>query len=113
MSASAAAAAWARVRTGLRHSAGARLFDQWLKPIALVETGDPDVIRLTLPSAFMTNWVKSHYAERLLHEFRAILPGVRSVAIETAATTAVIEVLAPGPVQAAAPAAATRPRPVL
>ena len=113
-SASAAQAAWARVRQGLRLSAGARLFDQWLKPIALVETGDPDVIRLTLPSAFMTNWVKSHYADRLYHEFRAILPNVTKVAIETASTTAtVVEVLTPGPVKADAPDAASRPRPVL
>ncbi len=108
-----AQAAWARVRQNLRLSAGARLFDQWLKPIALVETGDPDMIRLTLPSAFMTNWVKSHYADRLLHEFRGILPGVRSVVIETATTTAVVEVLAPGAPKQETPEAAARPRPVL
>jgi chromosomal replication initiator protein len=77
------AAAWTRVRRNLRDSAGVRLFDQWLKPMVLVETGDADAIRLALPSAFMTNWVKSHYAERLLHEFRALLPEVRSVTIET------------------------------
>lgn len=115
---SAAAAAWARVRQGLRLSAGARLFDQWLKPIELVETGDPDVVRLTLPSAFMTNWVKSHYADRLFHEFRAILPNVSKVAIETASTMAtVVEVLTPnsagGPAHGDAPQAAARPRPVL
>lgn len=110
---SPAQAAWARVRQNLRLSAGARLFDQWLKPIELVETGDRDQIRLTLPSAFMTNWVRSHYADRLLHEFRAILPDVRNVSIETATTLAVVEVLAPGPVKAAAPEAAQRPRPVL
>ena len=78
------ARAWARVRTNLRESAGARLFDQWLKPIALAETGESDRVRLTLPSAFMTNWVRNHYAERLVHEFRAIVPAVRSVVIETA-----------------------------
>ena len=78
------ARAWARVRTNLRESAGTRLFDQWLKPIVLDETGDPDRVRLTLPSAFMTTWVRNHYAERLVHEFRAILPDVRTVSIETA-----------------------------
>ena len=124
VTASAAQAAWTRVRTGLRHSAGARLFDQWLKPIELVETGEPDTIRLTLPSAFMTNWVRSHYAERLLHEFRAILPEVRSVAIETGAATSAVTVLSVGPVAAgtasvagvalpAATLADARPRPVL
>jgi chromosomal replication initiator protein len=87
------AAAWARVRRHLRDSAGARLFDQWLKPMALIETGDAESIRLALPSAFMTNWVKSHYAERLLHEFRALIPEVRSVTIETRRETPAPQVL--------------------
>jgi chromosomal replication initiator protein len=75
--------AWTRVRTNLRHSAGQRLFDQWLKPAVLVEGSDEETVRLGFPSPFMTNWVKSHYADRLFYEFRAILPGLRSVAIET------------------------------
>jgi chromosomal replication initiator protein len=81
--ASEAARAWARVRASLRESAGARVFDQWLKPIVLIEGADADSIRLGLPSAFMTNWVRNHYADRLALEFRTILPHVRSVAIET------------------------------
>ncbi len=78
------AAAWARVRHNLRMSAGQRLFDRWLKPIELVADEEGDVIRLTLPSAFMTDWVRNHYAERLTHEFRAQLPQVREVLVETA-----------------------------
>ncbi|MDR6789472.1 chromosomal replication initiator protein [Sphingomonas sp. BE138] len=108
------ARAWARVRANLRRSAGARVFDQWLAPIALADGDDQIDVRLTLSSAFMTNWVKSHYAERLLHEFRAVLPGVRSVAIDTAPRAAAPMVLtAPAPV-AAKPVAApsTTPGPV-
>ena len=81
--ASEAANAWARVRASLRESAGARVFDQWLKPIALIEGDEPDAVRLALPSAFMTNWVRNHYADRIALEFRALLPHVRSVTIET------------------------------
>ncbi len=95
------------MRTNLRESAGARLFEQWLKPIALDDNGETDRVRLTLPSAFMTNWVRNHYAERLVHEFRAILPQVRSVVIETAAAPIVADVIAlpaaPAPVVVAAP----------
>ncbi|KQS01838.1 chromosomal replication initiator DnaA [Sphingomonas sp. Leaf357] len=83
-----AARAWATVRGHLRESAGARLFDQWLKPIELIEDDQLDTIRLALPSAFMTNWVRNHYADRLVAEFRAILPDVRNVAIETRAASA-------------------------
>ncbi len=116
------ARAWARVRANLRRSAGARVFDQWLAPITLVDGDDQTDVRLTLPSAFMTNWVKSHYAERLVHEFRAVLPGVRSVAIDTAPRIAAPMVLAAPaavvaapvplsapPVAAAAPVGAERP----
>jgi chromosomal replication initiator protein len=92
------ASAWSRVRSNLRVSAGARVFDQWLAPIALIDSDDDHDVRLTLPSAFMTNWVKSHYADRLLHEFRALLPQVRSVEIDTAPRAA-------APATIAAPAA--------
>lgn len=97
------ARAWARVRGNLRLSAGARLFDQWLAPIALVDSDEHQHVRLTLPSAFMTNWVKSHYAERLVHEFRALLPDVRTVTIETQRAAPAPEVIA---APASAPAAA-------
>ncbi len=91
--------AWARVRANLRASAGTRLFDQWLKPIELVEAdeadADPaDLVRLALPSPFMTNWVRNHYAERLAMEFRALLPAVRGVAIETRRCASDVTVLA-------------------
>ncbi len=117
--------AWARVRANLRLSAGARLFDQWLAPMSLVEPCDGEDVRLALPSAFMTDWVRNHYAERLVHEFRALLPGVRSVSIETRRASSapeVVAIAATAPVQrpiapaaplldlaAALPAAAPRP----
>jgi len=98
------AKAWTRVRGNLRLSAGQRLFDQWLKPIVLIEGGDPETVRLGLPSPFMTNWVKGHYAERLLMEFRSQLPDIRTVSIETLARES--RELAPEAESAAAPAAA-------
>ena len=91
--ASEAERAWARVRASLRESAGARLFDQWLKPMALMPGTDAESIRLALPSAFMTNWVRNHYADRLMLEFRQHLPRLRSVSIETATPGPVPEVL--------------------
>ena len=100
--------AWTRVRANLRESAGSRLFEQWLKPIELVDCDDPDAIRLTLPSAFMTNWVRNHYAERLMLEFRTILPEVRSVAIETRAAREAPIVLSAGPAERIAAGAPAR-----
>jgi chromosomal replication initiator protein len=113
-----AAKAWSTVRGHLRESAGVRLFDQWLKPIELIDDSESDTIRLALPSAFMTNWVRNHYADRLFQEFRAILPDVRSVSIETrAARAAPVVLVAEAPFvakpAAAAPAAAVSARPAL
>ncbi len=122
------ARAWDQVRANLRDSAGARLFDQWLKPIELIagESGY-DTVRLALPSAFMTNWVRNHYADRLVHEFRLLVPAVRSVCIETRTAAPEPPVLSvqspavesPAPVAAVAaaarsatgPAAGASPRP--
>lgn len=111
----AVAKAWARVRTNLRHSAGQRLFDQWLKPATLIDGSDTDQVRIGLPSAFMTTWVKSHYADRLYYEFRAVLPSLRSVSIETvteAKASRVLTVDVPTPVAALAPVPASAPEPV-
>ncbi|WP_426260480.1 chromosomal replication initiator protein DnaA [Sphingomonas sp. DC1100-1] len=101
--------AWARVRSNLRESAGARLFEQWLKPMELIEDGDPDAIRLALPSAFMTNWVRNHYADRLMLEFRALLPGVRSVSIETRVAAPLVKLVAEAPATPAPQPAAVLP----
>lgn len=104
------ARAWDRVRASLRESAGQRLFEQWLKPIELVEDGDADTVRLTLPTPFAANWVRNHYADRLLFEFRSALPDVRSVSIETRDAERGVAVLAVPPVEsAAAPSAPARP----
>lgn len=94
--------AWLRIRGHLRESAGTRLFDQWLKPLALGAFDEPDTVRLTLPSAFMTNWVRNNYAERLVQEFRALMPQITTVIIETASASAPLPVLTAVDVQAPA-----------
>ena len=101
----AVAKAWTTVRAHLRESAGVRLFDQWLKPMDLIAGSDGESVRLALPSAFMTNWVRNHYADRLLQEFRSILPGVNNVTIETRSAASAPKVLA-----AEAPAAVATPK---
>ena len=77
--------AWAAIREGLKRDCGARLFDHWLKPIMLAGMSDKgDVIRLTLPTEFHANWVRAHYADRLLLAWRASMPAIREVRIEVA-----------------------------
>lgn len=113
------ATAWAGIREGLRRDCGARLFDHWLKPLALAGLAEPGIVRLVVPSDFMANWVNTHYAERLALAWRAANPAIRDVRIERSAPSATrlysIEaegesVAAAAPVEAAAPAEAERPR---
>jgi len=76
--------AWAAIRAGLRADVGARTFDHWLKPVELVGFNDAEqIVRLSLPSDFMASWVSSHYTDRLTLAWRAMLPQVRGVRIET------------------------------
>ncbi len=79
------AAAWDSIRAGLRRDCGARLFDHWLKPIALAGVDeDGRRVLLTLPSEFMANWVSAHYADRLTLAWRTALPRIAEVRISAA-----------------------------
>ncbi|HWH18581.1 MAG TPA: chromosomal replication initiator protein DnaA [Allosphingosinicella sp.] len=76
------AKAWEQIRTGLRRDCGARTFDGWLRPITLGGfDADSGVLSLELPSQFMADWVRTHFAERLALAWRPALPGLRQVAI--------------------------------
>ncbi|MES2096906.1 MAG: chromosomal replication initiator protein DnaA [Pseudomonadota bacterium] len=104
--------AWARIRKNLKESAGARLFEQWLKPIELGDSDDTNSVSLTLPSAFTANWVRNHYQDRLLQEFRSAIPAIRTVSIEVrvASSPTVLRVAAADPADLPAPVAqADRP----
>jgi len=91
--------AWAAIRAGLRADVGARTFDHWLKPVDLVGYCDTDhAVRLSLPSDFMASWVSSHYTDRLTLAWRAMLPHVRAVRIETSSGKAVEHFTADAPV---------------
>jgi len=82
--ASPAEVAWDAIRAGLRRDCGARTFDGWLKPIRLVDCDfESATVRLSLPSDFMASWVKTHFADRLAAAWRAMLPAIRVVLIET------------------------------
>ncbi len=76
---------WEAIRKGLRQSLGARSFDHWLKPTRLVGySAEDQIVHLALPSEFMASWVATHHSERLTQAWKAALPHIRGVQIETA-----------------------------
>lgn len=83
----ALAQSWANVRAAMRRDIGARGYDQWLKPAALIGFCEFDhVVRLALPSSFMASWVTSQYAERLTLTWQHFMPEVRGVRIEVSSS---------------------------
>lgn len=87
---------WSNIRTGLRRDIGTRLFDQWIRAVALGKyctlTGTLD---LHCPTDFSANYVSSNFASRLILAWRAARIGVRDVRILRAVGAAETVVLDP------------------
>ncbi|HZG46917.1 MAG TPA: chromosomal replication initiator protein DnaA [Allosphingosinicella sp.] len=95
--------AWETIRANLRRDCGARMFDAWLRPIALGGFDGPSgTLFLNLPSKFMADWVQSHHSERLALAWRGHAPEVRQIRIGVGPaaplTAAAVQIPAP-PVQ--------------
>jgi chromosomal replication initiator protein len=82
---------WGLVRAHLLSEVGEKTFESWLQPLQLVGItagAAGGEVRLAVPSRFMADWVRNHFADRLRHAFAAHLPGIRTVSIEVATTAA-------------------------
>jgi chromosomal replication initiator protein len=73
---------WEQIRAGLRRDIGARLFDQWLKPVTL---GDycsfSGTLDLHAPSDFSANFVAGQFNDRLTLAWRSLGIGVKDVRV--------------------------------
>jgi len=56
---------WRRVKDRLRTELGDDVFTSWFGRMEL-ESVDKHVIRLSVPTRFLRNWIQSHYSERVL-----------------------------------------------
>ena len=79
--------AWARVRDALRGDAGDHHFEAWISPLVMIGA-DGDTVSLAAPSAFVADWVGSHYAESLRHHWSAFRAGTRHVVIDVQSAVA-------------------------
>ena len=110
---------WARVRGKLRAEFGEVAYRSWLKPLTLAGIDEGEV-RIAVPTRFMQDWVRTHYAERLRALWKAENKAVRAVeiVIATAAVRSVAAAERP-PLQVGRPEtakprmAAPAPRPAL
>jgi len=99
---------WAKVRGRLKDEVGETAYRSWLKPLTVGEF-DGGQVRIVVPTRFMRDWIRTHYADRIRALWSGENPGVQSVEIVVAAARAE----APRPAGAfdAAPAVADAARP--
>lgn len=64
-----------RVRARLKAAVGEDVFNSWFARIELEEHVD-DVVHLSVPTRFLSSWVQSNYAERILEAFKAEDPTI-------------------------------------
>ncbi len=100
----ALAAHWARVRERLQGDVGEVEFRMWLRPMTLGGV-DGDEVTLLLPTRFLRDWVRGHYADKLNDLWQQENKRVRRVDIRVGGTTAAVAGL-PELAPAAAPARA-------
>ncbi len=81
--------AWGLVRAHLLSDLGEKTFNSWLKPLQLSGVSNGDV-RLSVPSRFMADWVRNHFADRLRHAFAQHIPGIRQVTIDVGAGATIV-----------------------
>jgi chromosomal replication initiator protein len=86
---------WARVRGKLRAEFGEVAYRSWLKPLTLAGIDDGEV-RIAVPTRFMQDWVRTHYAERLRALWKAENKAIRNVEIVVATPAAAVRSVAAG-----------------
>src|SRR4029078_13470235 len=74
-------AQWAHVRARLRDEYGDAAFWSWLKPLTLVSV-DGGEVRIAVPTRFMRDWVRSHYADGVLAAWRVVNKSIKAAHID-------------------------------
>lgn len=71
-------AQWKTVSESLREEIGEAAYQSWIKPMR-VRTIENGVVRATVPTRFMRDWIVAHYAERIATIWQSEVPEVASV----------------------------------
>ena len=77
---------WRRIKERLRSELGDDVFTSWFGRMEL-ETADAGVLRLSVPTRFLRNWIQSHYSERVLSKWQEEEPGVTRLELSVRSAT--------------------------
>jgi chromosomal replication initiator protein len=105
-------AQWVRVRARLKVEFGEAAYRSWLKPLTLMGQDD-GIVKIAVPTRFMQDWVRQHYADRIKSLWRAENKGVRliDVVLQTTVAAPSANANGTGAQVARAPHAPAIPRP--
>ena len=81
------AAAWDKVRAGLRSELGEATYNSWLKSMSLIAHNGHQVT-IGVPSRFVRDWIASHYAARILARWQEEDDAVSAIDIRVDARAA-------------------------
>ena len=98
--------AWTRIRARLQREVGEAEYRSWLRHMALVGQ-DGDEVTVSLPSGFLRDRVRSHYADKLDGLWQAEHPGIRRVDLRVGGGLEPSDIPAPALAPALAPAPAS------
>ena len=84
---------WAKVRGRLKDEVGETAYRSWLKPLTVADLNGGQV-RIVVPTRFMRDWIRTHYADRIRALWTGENPGVQSVEIVVAAGQAAAQAAA-------------------
>ena len=92
---------WQRIKERLRFELGEEVFTSWFGRMEL-DTVEKDVIRLSVPTRFLRNWIQSHYSERVLTKWQAEQPEVARLELSVRSAAIRPPVVKPKPAEPAA-----------
>ena len=77
---------WRRVKDQLRTELGEDVFSSWFGRMELdaVEKG---LVRLSVPTRFLRNWIQSHYSEKVLLKWQSEEPDVTRLELSVRSST--------------------------
>lgn len=78
---------WAKVRGRLKDEVGETAYRSWLKPLTVSDLHAGQV-RIVVPTRFMRDWIRTHYADRIRALWTGENPTVQSVEIIVAVSAA-------------------------
>ena len=93
---------WRRVKERLRSELGDDVFTSWFGRMEL-ETADKGLLRLSVPTRFLRNWIQSHYSERVLAKWQEEEPDVTRLELSVRSATIKLPALKPKPPEPPAP----------